>query len=96
MSTHSRAWLVRSILRKLFVEMGDPRNEDDAEDAPISIESATRAAKTAAALGRAPKPQATAKIGKYDLEKAIEKSREEDKKDDEAPPPSDRDRRSSP
>jgi hypothetical protein len=89
----SPAWLARSILRKLIVEMADPRSEDDAEDAPISIESATRAAKTAAALGRAPKPQATAKIGKYDLEKALEKAREEDN-DDEAPAPSNRDPRS--
>lgn len=60
---------------------GDPRNEDDAEEAPISIESATRAAKTAAALGRLPKPEETAKIGKFDLEKAIEKSREESEDD---------------
>ena len=58
--------------------MGDPRNEDDAEESPISVESATRAAKTAAAMGRAPKPQATTKIGKFDLEEAIEKSKEVD------------------
>lgn len=83
----------------LYVAMGDPRNEDDADETPISVESATRAAKTAAALGRAPKPQATAKIGKYDLDKALEKSREkprEDDKDqtDEAPPSANRDPRS--
>jgi hypothetical protein len=82
----------------LFVLMGDPRNEDDAEDAPISVESATRAAKTAATLGRAPKPQATAKIGKYDLDKALEKSRadDQDAKEgrDEAPASADRDPRS--
>lgn len=69
---------------------GDPRNEDEAEEAPISVESATRAAKTAASLGRAPKPETTAKIGKYDLDKALEKSREDaDPADAQtiAPPP---------
>ena len=76
----------------LSLSMGDPRNEDDAEEAPISAESAARAAKTAAALGRAPKPDATAKIGKYHLEKALEKSRADDT--DEAPPSSNRDPRS--
>lgn len=75
--------------------MGDPRNEDDADETPISVESATRAAKTAAALGRAPKPQATAKIGKYDLDKALEKSREDDEEPtDEALAPANRDPRS--
>jgi hypothetical protein len=81
-----------SIAGMLFVLMGDPRNEDDAEDAPISVESATRAAKTAAAMGRAPKPQATAKIGKYDLDEALEKSRKDET--DEAPPSANRDPRS--
>lgn len=56
----------------------DPRTDDDPDDAPITVEQATRAAKTAALLGRAPKPQATAKIGAFDLEKALEKSREDD------------------
>ena len=82
----------------LFVRMaGDPRNEDDADEAPISVESATRSAKTAAAMGRAPTPAATAKIGKYDLDKALEKSRDDasDKDEpDEATAPTDRDPRS--
>ena len=80
----------------LFVRMaGDPRNEDDSDETPISVESAMRAAKTAATLGRAPKPQATAKIGKYDLDTALAKSREDGHDaDDAAPPSSNRDPRS--
>jgi len=53
----------------------DPRNEDDAE-AQVDIATAIRAAKTAAATGRAPEPQATAKIGAFDLQEALEKSRD--------------------
>jgi hypothetical protein len=70
----------------------DPRNSDDGEDAPISVEQANRAAKTAAAMGRAPKPQTTAKLGKFDLEEAIATSREGDEPEPNdaptvAPPP---------
>jgi hypothetical protein len=39
-------------------------------------ESAARSAKTAAAMGRAPKPQDTAKIPKFDLDEALETSRD--------------------
>ena len=70
--------------------MGRDARDDDADDAPISVEQATRAAKTAAAMGRAPKPQATAKIDKFDLDEAIAKSREVDEPVDAAtiaPPP---------
>lgn len=82
----SRAWQQRSILSKLLILMGDPRNEDDAEDTPISVDSATRSAKTAAALGRAPKLPVTAKIDKFDLDEAIEKSKEVDEPSDPATP----------
>lgn len=77
--------------------MGDPRNEDDAEELPISVEQAIRAARTAAAMGRAPTPQATTKIGKYELDEALERSREdstEGEQADETVPSSNRDPRS--
>jgi hypothetical protein len=70
--------------------MGHDPRDDDAEDAPISVEQATRAAKTAAALGRAPKPQATAKIDKFDLDEALAKSKDVDDPSEAttlAPPP---------
>ena len=53
----------------------DPRSEDDG-DAPLDVSAAIRAAKTAAAHGRAPEPQATAKIGAFDLDEALAKSRD--------------------
>lgn len=68
----------------------DSRDDNVGEDAPISVEQALRSAKTAAAMGRVPKPQATTKIAQFDLDAAIAKSREVDDPNEAptiAPPP---------
>lgn len=55
----------------------DPRREGEGpeEEQPLDVSSATRAANTASLLGRAPPAQPTAKIGAFDLEQALAKSR---------------------
>jgi hypothetical protein len=57
----------------------DPRTEGEGTDdeQPLDVSSATRAANTASLLGRAPPAQPTTKIGAFDLEQALAKSREQ-------------------
>jgi len=68
----------------------DPRAEpdDDPANGPeeIDIAAAVRAAKTAAAHGRVPTAQETAKMGAFQLEQALAKVHAAAKEDD-APPP---------
>jgi hypothetical protein len=64
-------------------ESREARGDDES---PIDVGSTVRAAKTAASLGRAPPAPATAKIGAFDLEEALAKSRAADEPEPLEPP----------